>query len=1612
MSTPVIPLFFPEALTLPGLWGELGKTHGLTQKDFQWFSHIELASQALRDKQTPPMLAKTIVLKIPGLEPLPLAGSFLLTATPDDNGVILYTPYAGIQKFTDRSAMTEQLVKQLKAADEDDNLLAFMALSQRKAVADASTIELDFQSIEGDVFEDQRNTLSHNQQLNDQALLDELKTLPSLTSLLDALLAEQLAGAFPGVDQRQTQVNFHLAATEGNDDASRPMRRWINCLSLSDAVLLHYRHQRWPSGQTHEFSHSKQSPAKADQSHWETAVTTVSRKLVHLLVGQLEQYWNAASADGVSRREFFGRAIADQWRVQLLLKREAAIITPEQSRDLHALISTASRANASMTIETPRLWEYPANNVELAGSLMISASHAYLYTPTEGLQVLSNYQDLRDTLLAKFSAAGHEDELYGLLSLDERQRFIGFNRPKVTGEVISGAIFSKLLDAIVTKQLQNMDYTLQVFRHSDGAVDIHALFDKALDIRSMISERLLALETDGRWSTRPVLSGDQRPAMVRADTAATFVKSFSDIETLINTDFTAQPLASLALQRVSLINLLPRLAHTLSVGIRGEASLRRLGATLREADRSIVETVFNPDHGERRNRLSLKGFRPDAYSLTLECSGLRNVLPLAHCLLLTERGGLDPSHSGRTILWTPANGVEAFDNLSRARQELNRRLLDPQQRLALLENLTPSQHLFHQSYSLGALRLIEGPVLELVARSSFDHFLARCEQVRSFKLDDTKQKKALSALTANGINTNLRRATSIARAMSLQQSLPTWLGMAALEDQRLHVELLEQYRNSVEEDKDYLHGITPLRSYVHERLTTLLANRFPDSKLNPDDIDIIPDLNLIGPARNLTEFALNHVSVAQGSGFQVASTATQTLPKGLDQAAVRQLLQSLNIVQSYATQVEQKLSGATADVESRIQRFVKQLPWQLLQHAHELKLLQRLSHSAFDLLRQVLDMPDATARAAVQGAHAIARPLELIKTTGGGAVKALGLYLVSPGIAKTGPHILYAPYLPGGSPFIEFDTEASVVSALNTPGLLQEMLIRRLPDSEQSVFRNLFKSTAGQLSEITLASNPIGGNLLTHLFHDNTKLLSHMLGSQLQAVGQADWEAVKHLFSAGIQRVLGLLPGKLAYLQFLWNAYRDALNSAEALQDHHWKVALEDFIAGAVQLITLGKLSLEGWTETAQVSHETLAPPVATPIVAPKWSEVDSTAPLRTRLQPFETTVELKNLTKNSADGTYLDAASKKTYAPIAGKVYAVEKTGAAWRMIKGKEAGPVLLTAPDKQLVIDPDIHTVHFGKAMSTMQNRLAHAHIAREVLNIEARGMEDIRARHPEKARMIVQAIDMARYYAFNSLHNMAQLRKLVPGTRLDTFLKRFFGVSQVNTALIDKIKSAILPICNALVDPDEDWMNSHRFIVGSNRDPQENLIAFVLEKDLQRNVHFTERFFDQQLDWYKSCLTEPFNVDGHSQAATLIHEFAHLFSKALDIASLEARRPFSDLVAPNSAFGIAMKQSQLDFQRVALSMETPKEELFARWNRGLQTWISLDSIPDAYHVGKAVLKLTGSDTMEQAREAFLDVENATFRTDVILHNADSLAFLICEMGRQLDPVPPATASATGS
>jgi len=1601
MPTPALPLFFPKALKSPSLWTELGKTHGLTKKDFQWLAHLQLSSHALRSQQKPPMHAEKIMVGIDDVS-FPLAGSFVLSATPDDQGVILYTPYGGIKKFDSRAALSAQVKSQLDTANEDDEPVAFLSLSARKTLAAATDITLTFETIEGDVFEDQRAAININQHINHQAMVDELQKLPTLTALLDSVLEGLLKTGFPALDPRKTRVAFFA---DNVDDAGHLTRHRTDSMSLSQALLSYYRHKGWPKGKRPEFSHPQRTAQTNDQTTWETAIKTAAQNLSSRMGELLQQFWNEASVDGATRRTFFFRAIREKARAELLLKRESGIITEEQSRALQTLVDPASVDSSTLTLETVRLWEYSPNYVELAGSLMISqdSSKAFLYTPAQGLQVLEDYQDLKATLEKKSTQAGHDDELYDLMSLEERDRFIGFHQPQVSGAVITGSVFKTLFEAIVSKQQQNLEYALQVFRFSDEALDIHAFFDKALDIRSLINASLLTIDVQGRWSTRPVLSG-KHPSIVLKDTAAGHAKTFRAVEVPMRSEFQAQPVTTLAAQRAYLEGMKANLAHAFSVGLRGEAALRELSASLKNADWHVVDTVFNPDRADRKSRAAVRGFYPDAYSLVLECSGETNVLPLANCVILTERGGVDIQHSGRAILWTPAAGLEVFATVGRARQQLNLRLLDPERRLVLLENLTPAQRKLHRRYSLNRLQLIEGNVLQHLAQSAIELFLARCEHVRTLKLKATQQDKALKALTQDVIDTNLRRARWIAEAISHQQSLPAWLGMAPVEEQQLHIELLEQYRNSVTGDRDYLHGIQTLEGYVREKLTSLLTARFPGTSLDPDLIEITPNLALAGPAQSLTGFALNHVNIAQGTGFKVASGTTQALPEGLNQAAAKQLLLSLDIAREFGQKVTDALTGT--DAAARKLRFVKQLPWQLLQHAHALKLQQHLSHGAFDLITQVLDLPDAIARATVSGAHAIVRPLELIKTAGNTAVKALGLYLISPGAAQKGSHVLYAPYHTGEI-FSEFADEASLVAAINTPGALQDLILRRLPASERAIFNNLLQSTAGEISEITLGNTAIGGNLFTRLFNDNISLISHLLGSQGEANRQSDWEAVKWLFSAGINLVSRLLPGKLAYGRFLWQAYKDFKDSAEALQDHHWKRALQSFIAGGAQMVTLGKLSLEAESLTSQAAPD--AAPVPSPVVSPKWSDVHTTAPARTSLQHFESTgVALTDLTKSATAGTYLESISKKRYAPIAGKVYPVAKPGAVWRIQRDNKVGRSLLSTPSGRLVLDPDIHTVHYSRTLSNLRNQFAYNTRVQWVLNIEARGMQQIRSLFPFRALMIEESIGIAREYAVNCLHNLVQLREGTSDTRLDTFFRRFFDVDSVDESLLKELRKAILPVCNALADPSDELLDTTRFIVGRNRDANSGIIAFVMDEDNRRNVHFTEDFFEQQLGQYTSCVPRGFNIGGHARAATVLHEFGHINSETVDIATLEARRPFTDLISSLTPSGAELRTHQLTFQREALSLLTPEEELFARWDENQGEWVDVDQIEGMAHISDKILELTGARTIAAAKTAFLDLVNPSVRINVILKNADSLALLICEIGRQLDPVAVASSS----
>lgn len=1599
MSTETTPLLFPEVLAARYLQ-DLKAGHGLTQAELDWLQNASLSSHTLRQAQTPQMIAETILLAGDSKPPIPLAGCFALRRPAQDDGsqgdpAFLYTPWDGIKRFDAPKSLEDNIAQVLRKPLERDKLFSLLSMVQRSELNGAIAIQQSRRTIDGDIFKTQIESIEDAQDLNASSMVKELIALPSLVSMVDQALKEVL----PNLDPRQ--IRIALTKTD-QPQAVKPVKV-TESIALSDAVLVYFHNRGWPAGHDIDLTHPGSPASSYTAQAWETKIRETATKLIPKLTDCITEFWDALGPLYITRRKFLSQVIHDRLLATIFVERDKEGLTDAQSGELLRLLRPSRRDEPLLSIETVRLWEYEPNYVELAGSLKISGKENYLVTPHQGLLKVNSYLDFKETL---FDTDEQKNAIYELLSLDERNRFLQFDQPQISGKPINLPVAESLANTIIDKQRVNLRYALEMSRQAE--VDIHALVDKALDIRAFIHKDLLKQTVTGHWGTQPTFYGKLRPSTYMADQMQRKATTYEEIESGVDELLTRMPITKVTDLSVELDKLRTKLTSAFSFGIRAEAELRASNATLPSIVNELIETVFefDNDYPQREDRKGVRGFRPDVYSLRLSCKSndVTVFQSLANCFLLTERGGLDTPHSGMAILWTPADGLQAFSSVEVATQQLNRQLLDCQRRFGLLVNLKPAERKPHRHYQLEDFELVTGNVLLNRMNSFISHLVAEYGYLSTLKIGNSELTPSelndgLKALLKNGAPTNLKRALSIARAYERQQKLPAWLGTAPLEEQRLHIEILEQYRNSTAEGKDYLDGIESLRSYVQKRLKTLMDARFPGKKLNPETIQITPRLAIVGPACSLTDFALQHKEVTE-KDFTVSSTSTEKLPDGFNEAAVRALLSSLDISTTYKTSVSRVLTGDAGNVQPNSRRFAQQLPWQLLQYAHARYLQQYLSPAAFDLVRQVLDMPDAIARRAVKGTQALIRPLELITTQGATAVKALGLYLISSSTAPTGSHILYSPYYEGHQ-LTEFKDEASVVAAFNQPGLLQNLLIRRLPEAQQATFKNLFAATLGQTSEITLASNPINTNTLDEIYSDNAKLISNLFTSQNQDNGSFDWSTVVHLLSSGAKLIRKDLPAKLNFLETLRESYEDFKASSEALQEHDYKAGLYDFIAGAAEMVSLGFLNRDDTFGLLDPIEPSTSNPASS-----AWKDIASTSANRTDLQVFEATnISLANLKKNAVDGTFRSLATSRLYVPLAGKVYQVAKYNQTWRIVRGESQGPLLKRSSDgKTWVIDTERQTIHFGKAASKLSVVYSDLR-AKGELNIEARGMAEIQRKYPSRAKMIMQALETARFYTSNALHNLERLKRLVlPGSRMDTYLTTMFGVNSVDAKLLGKIEKAISPICRALANPTWGKQNGERFVVGHLKYLEDRATAFVFDGSGAKRIYLTQFFFHMELGWYRSAVPQPFDVDAHGQGAVIIHEMSHLLTHTIDIIYLDTMNPFLDLISTVSHLGQKKYDEQKELQEEGLSLATPKSKLFTDWDETTNTYKSIDQLPGHKEVAREVLKTTGTRNMDAARDAFLDPTSADKRIDVILRNADSITLLICELGRQLDPSPP--------
>lgn len=1623
MTTSAQPYFFDEAALASSARepGEREKALNLSIDDLSWLNTVYVATQIARKANAKPMLVYRLMLTQPEKTDIQLAGAFAMSR-PDDGEVTLYTPWKGLIKFADMDAVKSKLAEWLAQDTGKRELLRFLSINQRSEVSETTAPEIAPVAIEQAVFADQEQCLERNQAHNLKTMIGELLKMPTLQSMLDESLKNALLKRFPTLNQRHTRLNYVTNAGSTVDGSGF---QHSSSLSLSEALLHFYLNNQWPAGDSRTFTNPKHAVSSdADNQAWESAVKEIAQSLTPHLQSLLETFWNTATGTGQSRSALCAEAMSDTFHTRLLRQRQDGVITTQEYLRLSPLGQTAD-TDTSLRIEKVRITAPLKHYAVLASTLMISSSDTlgFLYTQSRGLEATTDLPAVKQIFLEMLKSKGHEDTLLNFMSLDERGTFLGFepNERQIVGEPVTGSVFEYLLDDIVEKQKANLSHALSRYRHSEGAQDPHALLDNALDVRGLIDDRLASAKTDGRWSTHADQRWSAQPATVRAESAKEQLARLSTVEQALDQLLDAHPdipasagtvAEAQSIVESSIKSLQSSFPQAMSTALHSELKLRAVTRTLSTAEQAIIKTVL--DTPVRLTRGALNGFLPDVFSLAIKAGDATPALHLASCFALTERGGLDPKHSGRAILWTPALGFEPFKGLTPLLAELERRLKHSDQRAILLENLGRSERLPGKTYTLAPLQRIDDHFIEHLQKPYVQLDKVCVSEALDSRLSSAPRALLLKRVALRKPLTGLRRAIDIAESLKTQQHLPAWLANASIKDQVLHCELLQQYLNAVVEDKDYLAGVRTLPRTAHYALQKQLkADTFD---LDPDKVQVHINEGVRSAAstQTLTRFALTHFRELDEARFDLTSLDDSVIPTAMNESYIKQFIRALKLGEHHLETLKAAFAQTQADSAANKKRFYTQLPWQLMHYAHAEKLQERLGESGFDLIKQVMDMPDAIARKAVDGADAIIRPLEFAGLKDQQTVKVPGVYLIGSSTDSAAPQILIAPYSPRHG-LKEYSDETQLLTELKTRGALYDWVLMNLPPTDKKLLKQKLASTdsrttrtaravpadgASAASEVSLASNPITGGLFKHLFEDNIDLLGRLLGLQSDNDRQDEWANIKKVVGEDLHEAFSFLTGKLAYPFTVWASYRDIKQSAEDLQTHKWGAAVSEFISAMAQLATL-RQSLEPKTTTPTQPVVVKAEKAETTSTRFKWTDVDVTAPERTRLNTHESLdIDLASLTHDTKLGLYTNASKKKNYAPVEGKVYAVAKHGSRWRISNEKKHGRYLRQIGSQWLLEGKKNPPPRFS-----LFNRLDAAMAVWDGMNIDAHGMSRIRQLFPQKALQIEEGLELATRYLWNSVRNLQLLKTTgATDTPVHQLVQNFIGVTAVLPQHVEKVEKVVSDIFAALLDPTLTKPNSKRFVVGRVLDGPASTYAFTVPTDLKKHIYLAERFFDPQFGVYLPHLSDAaFPVDTHARAATLIHELSHIVSKTEDIAYLDSGRPFVDLIGTATSTAKDLKTALSTVQDTALSLSTPYTQLFMHQDPTTGEWEDLGSTDeDTVAVKKHVLKLTGADNLAEARKIFK--KNPLTRLTVQLATADSVAWLITHLGRELHVTTP--------
>lgn len=934
------------------------------------------------------------------------------------------------------------------------------------------------------------------------------------------------------------------------------------------------------------------------------------------------------------------------------------------------------------------------------------------------------------------------------------------------------------------------------------------------------------------------------------------------------------------------------------------------------------------------------------------------------------------------------------------------------------------------------LRTIEQDVIEYVQaaeeRRQRSVLYSALRLISYFRVDAELVRLIFQEALRDNVNFKLCDGLFIqVQQLLFETFMPAWLEHATKDQLLVYVDILLRYAGIDDPDQTFLFGIPALSEFARLAVNEKLKADFPQDDFNADEIDVTHTRYVSGWAvpgelpsaiaavtqtqtETLTQFACSHLSMA-GESVSITSKENPLAVGKLDSAYIHRLIRQVNVGGRYQQVLATEFQPTAQQYAKRRSLFIEHLPARMLDAAFDRMMGGAITDVAYKFINAIADMPDDLARQPVEGKKIVIRPFELIAAPGYEADRVPGVYLIGPENQLEGPQVMYAIYHEDFS-FRQFDNFTEIIEQLKTETRLQTLVLNRVSPLVRSRYdhggfiephlrfstESAFDVPLFSPKPPVLSDRKVAGNALEFLFVDTLDVLRDIAGKQAVTTAQADWQSFLFLMTEVGQQVLTFMPGKLGMLISAWQSHTLFSATADSLSRHRWGRAVSEFTAAVSMLISSrhadGESALSGEAvEPTQAYGDGEPLETSNPSVF-SWRNDMLPAGLKKRLDEFQVKeLALIDLDYDQVEHVYRLSGPDgrdRQFIAVVGQVFEVRQEHDEWHIVSGERKGPRVRLNREAKWELN-----LSWGlRGGAQIFHRIKGASIEADVDAVyatTATGMKNIRLMYHKYARQIEGAHHQALTYLINCLGNLRAFhtrKGLAP--EVDAAIRETFGISVVSQPVINDLQRVSESMFAAFLDPSLSPNTSPRFVIGYSKPGNTQTQAFTVANDPERRLFLTELFFsvpDFYLDLAKTQSAN-FNMQAHYRAAALLHEVSHIVLDTRDIAYLEAAEPFVDLIRTDIPEAVNKKSDLETVRGTYLSHRTPKNQLFKRFE-GLR-WVNIDDTDEAY---SAVLELTGTSTLDDARDVFLSSEER--RRKVILANADSLALLIMTLGRTL-------------